>query len=118
MRRTSFLTICTSAIVLCGLCIRAYSQTPSLNHTISLINEYGTFDSWCVREIKESGIIGGKTKYLYEFYGQQDTLRTGKEPYKSPADYLWRTNNVLAVVAGIVKTNNTVYPARRSWRSR
>ena len=113
MRRTTFLTICTSAIVLCGLCTKAYSQTPSLDKTINLINEYGTFDKWCVREIKESGIIGGKTKYLYEFYGQQDTLRTGKEPYKSPADYLWRTNNVLAVVAGIVKTNNTVFPEKR-----
>ena len=33
------------------------------------INDYGTFDRWCVREIKESGIIGGKTKYLYEFFG-------------------------------------------------
>ena len=113
MRRTSFLPFCTSVIVLSALCINARSQSFSPERTIELINEYGTFDSWCVREIKESGIIGGKTKYLYEFYGQQDTLRTGKEPYKSPADYLWRTNNVLAVVAGIVKTNNTVFPEKR-----
>ena len=32
---------------------------------VKLINEYGTFDSWSVREIDESAIIGGKTKYLY-----------------------------------------------------
>ena len=78
------------------------------------INEYGKFDSWCQREIKESSLIGGNTKYLYEFYGNpSDTLRTGKTPYVSPKDYLWRTNNVLAVVAGIVKTNNTVFPEKR-----
>jgi hypothetical protein len=81
---------------------------------VNLINEYGKFDSWCVREIEESGIIGGRTKYLYEFYGNPtDTLRTGKAPFVAPDDYLWRTNNVLAVVLGIVKTNTTVYPEKR-----
>lgn len=81
---------------------------------ISKINSYGNFDRWCVREIEESGIIGGQTKYLYEFYGQPaDTLRTGKEPFKAPDGYVWRTNNVLAVVAGVTKTNNTVYPEKR-----
>lgn len=80
---------------------------------VRLINETGRFDNWCVREIKESAIIGGQTEYLYEFYGDQDTLVTGKKPFKSPEDYLWRTNNVLAVVAGVVKTNNTVYPEKR-----
>ena len=69
------------------------------------INEYGKLDRWCVREVKESGIIGGNTRYLYEFYGDQDTTFTGKTP--------WRTNNVLAIVAGVVKTNNTVYPEPR-----
>ena len=77
------------------------------------INEYGRFDHWCVREVKESSIIGGQTKYLYEFYGNQDTTFTGRIPYKSPEDYPWRTNNVLAIVAGVVKTNNTVYPEPR-----
>ena len=78
------------------------------------INEYGKFDTWCQREIKESPLIGGNTEYLYEFYGNPtDTLKTGKEPFSGPADYLWRTNNVLAIVAGVVKTNNTVYPEKR-----
>lgn len=81
---------------------------------LEMINGYGTFDQWCVREIKESGLIGGNTKYLYEFYGQpSDTLRTGKAPFCAPEGYIWRTNNVLAIVAGIVKTNNTVYPEAR-----
>lgn len=77
------------------------------------IASYGTFDNWCRREIRESAVIGGNVKYLYEFYGNQETLRTGKEPFSAPEGYLWRTNNVLAVVMGIVKTNNTVYPEKR-----
>lgn len=82
--------------------------------TVRQINEVGKFDDWCVREIKESAVIGGNTKYLYEFYGSPaDTLRTGKQPFKAPEGYLWRTNNVLAVVMGVVKTNNTVYPEKR-----
>ena len=84
------------------------------NDIIRQINEYGNFDRWCVREITESNIIGGATKYLYEFYGNPtDTLRTGKEPFVAPEGYPWRTNNVLAVVAGIVKTNNTIFPEKR-----
>lgn len=93
-----------------AICADVWGQ----DELVRKINEYGKFDSWCQREIKESGLIGGSTKYLYEFYGNpSDTLRTGKTPFSAPEDYLWRTNNVLAVVAGIVKTNNTVFPEKR-----
>lgn len=98
----------TASLLFCTLLSHAQDSV------VRMINEYGRFDSWCVREIKESDIIGGSVKYLYEFYGSpSDTLKTGKTPFSAPKDYLWRTNNVLAVVAGIVKTNNTVYPERR-----
>ena len=80
---------------------------------IEAINEYGTFDRWCTREVKESGLIGGKSKKLYEFYGNFGNTVTGKTPFSAPKGYLWRTNNVLAVIAGIVKTNNTVLPEKR-----
>ena len=94
------------AVITCGhLCAQ--------ESIVDSINRYGKFDDWCVREIKESGLIGGDVKYLYEFYGAQDTLVTGKTPYCSPEGYLWRTNNVLAIVAGVVKTSNTVYPEPR-----
>ncbi|MCM1501649.1 MAG: PCMD domain-containing protein [Bacteroidales bacterium] len=76
------------------------------------INEYGKFDRWCVREVKESDIIGGKIKLLYEFFGNGETIAT-REPLVKPADYLWRTNNVLANVAGVYKTNTTVFPEKR-----
>ena len=105
---TRFLSL--SVLAFCGLCAEAFAQ----DDVVRLINEYGKFDSWSRREIKESGIIGGQTEYLYEFYGNPEEIRkTGKEPFQAPEGYLWRTNNVLAIVAGVVKTNNTVYPEKR-----
>lgn len=80
---------------------------------VKRINSYGSFDRWTVREIKESALIGGNIRHLYEFYGDRDTVVTGKTPYTAPPGYIWRTNNVLAVVAGVVKTNNTVFPEVR-----
>ncbi len=70
---------------------------------------YGDMDRWMVREVRESGIIGGNTKYLYELaYG--DTLK-GNVPFvpdliKSP----WATSSVLAVVKGVTKGSCTVFP--------
>ncbi len=107
MRRTRLFALSVCAILSAAPCLNAQEDI------VRKINEVGRFDKWCVREIKESGLIGGQTKYLYEFYGDQDTLFTGKTPFKAPKDYPWRTNNVLAIVAGVVKTNNTVFPEKR-----
>jgi hypothetical protein len=107
MRRTRLFALSFCAI------FSAVFNLSAQESTVRKINEGCRFDAWCVREIKESGIIGGQTKYLYEFYGNQDTLVTGKTPFTAPDGYMWRTNNVLAVVAGVVKTNNTVYPEKR-----
>lgn len=106
MRRT----IIDSFTILAGmaLCIPGFSQ----DKTVEYLNRYGTFDSWSVREIKESAIIGGNTRHLYEFHGNRDTIRTGGV-FEAPEGYLWRTNNVLAEVAGVTKTNCTVFPERR-----
>ena len=93
------------------LCASQFSYAQQ--DVIQAINSYGTFDKWCTREVKESGLIGGQSKKLYEFYGNFDNKVTGKTPFSAPSGYLWRTNNVLAVVAGIVKTNNTVFPEKR-----
>ena len=86
--------------------------TAGSEKVIETINSYGTLDRWSVREVKESGIIGGKVAHLFEFYGNQETVKTRK-PFEAPEGYLWRTNNVLAVVAGVTKTSNTVYPEKR-----
>lgn len=77
------------------------------------INRTGRMDSWSVRCVEESDIIGGETKYLYEFYGHFSDTTFSREPLRKPADYYWRTNNVLANVMGVIKTNCTVFPERR-----
>ena len=107
MRRISHLITLLMAFILFS--VNAYAQ----QSVVDAINEYGTFDSWSMRQVKESGLIGGATKTLYEFYGNQETVFTGKTPFTAPEGYLWRTNNVLAVVAGVVKTNNTIFPEKR-----
>lgn len=107
MRRISHLITLLMAFIL--FTVNAYAQ----QSVVDAINEYGTFDSWSMRQVKESGIIGGATKTLYEFYGNQETVFTGKTPFTAPEGYLWRTNNVLAIVAGVVKTNNTIFPEER-----
>lgn len=81
-------------------------------HIKDAINHYGKFDEWSVRAVEESALLGGNTRYLYEFYGDQDTTYT-QEPYKAPRGYYWRTNNVMAVISGIRKTNTTIFPEKR-----
>lgn len=105
MRRTIlFLTAIT------GLC--CLPDIWAQDEIVRNINETGKFDRWSVRSVRESGLIGGKTKFLYEFFGDGDTI-CSKDPFVAPEGYLWRTNNVLAVVAGVVKTNTTVFPEVR-----
>ncbi|MCQ2115224.1 MAG: PCMD domain-containing protein [Bacteroidales bacterium] len=95
----------------------AISYAQDNEKIVRQINQYGTFDHWCVREIKESGLIGGKTKYLYEFYGNPtDTIRYESKKakaFKAPHGYLWRSNNVYACVAGIEKCSVTDFPEKR-----
>ena len=109
MKLTKFLSL--SIVIFLTVCTELCAQDET---TVKLINEYGKFDSWCVREIKESSLIGGQVEHLYEFYGNPGEIhKTDKTPFEAPAGYLWRTNNVLAVVAGVCKTNNTVFPEKR-----
>lgn len=69
---------------------------------------YGKFESWTVRDIKESGIIGGKTKRIYNI-GPKDTIRENKAyPYNDRTP--WSTSNAYAKVAGVTKTSCTVVP--------
>ncbi|WP_102408654.1 PCMD domain-containing protein [Parabacteroides bouchesdurhonensis] len=72
---------------------------------------YGDMDQWVVREIHESAIIGGNTKYLYE-PGPTDTIK-GNIAYHNRGGSPWATSNVMAKVTGVVKTNTSVFPERR-----
>ena len=72
---------------------------------------YGDMDNWIVREIHESGIIGGNTKWLYEL-GPSDTI-AGNTAFRNLGGSPWATSNVMAKVAGVVKTNTSVFPEKR-----
>ena len=72
---------------------------------------YGDMDNWIVREIHESGIIGGNTKWLYEL-GPSDTI-VGNTAFRNMGGSPWATSNVMAKVAVVVKTNTSVFPEKR-----
>ena len=74
------------------------------------IGECGALN-WIVREIHESGIIGGNTKWLYEL-GPSDTI-VGNTAFRNMGGSPWATSNVMAKVAGVVKTNTSVFPEKR-----
>jgi hypothetical protein len=95
-------------------------STTAVALTLSLIGStqtltpipYGNFNSWVVREIKESPIIGGKTKTVYAI-GPNDTIKGGI-PYKNASSSPWATSNIMAKVMGITKCSNAVFPDTRS----
>lgn len=74
--------------------------------------KFGDMDQWVIRNIKESRIIGGNTKTLYEI-GPRQTIN-GDEPYSNKGGSPWGTSNVLAQVSGITKTNTSVYSEQRN----
>lgn len=72
--------------------------------------KYGDMDSWVTRRIEESSIIGGNVKYLYELGPEMNF--DGNIPYKNQGGSPWGNSNVMAKVAGIVKTNTSVFPEK------
>lgn len=69
---------------------------------------YGDMEHWTQRNISESAVIGGNKKTLYEI--AIDSVINGNHPYRNLGGSPWGTSNVMAKVAGVVKTNNTVSP--------
>ncbi len=72
---------------------------------------FGNFDQWLVRNVKESGIIGGATKTLFEI-APNGTINSS-DAYHNAGGSPWATSNVVAKVAGITKTNTSVYREAR-----
>lgn len=72
---------------------------------------FGNLDSWYIRKIKESHLMGGKVKTLYEVAPKGSTDKA--EPYRNLGGSPWATSNVLAKPVGIVKTNTSVYREER-----
>ena len=70
--------------------------------------KFGNFDSWITRTIKESALVGGKTQTLYEI-GPKGTF-DGARAYSNQGGSPWGSSNIYAKVAGVVKTNVSVFP--------
>lgn len=70
---------------------------------------FGDMNTWMVRSVKESGIIGGNTKIFYEI-AKGDTLFN--EPYKNTSSP-WALSSVLARVSKVTKVSSTVFPEKR-----
>ena len=71
--------------------------------------KYGDMDQWITRHIKESKVLGGNTRTVYEI-GPTQTIE-GSRPYVNLGGSPWATSNVYAKVMGVVKTSNAVVPA-------
>ncbi len=71
---------------------------------------FGDFNSWAVRYIKESALIGGKTKTIY-VPAPTDTIYANKAFDYSKT--IWGVSNAYANVIGVAKAANTTAPERR-----
>lgn len=72
---------------------------------------YGDFSHWLKRNVKESGVIGGATKTIYEIAPARFWAQN--KPYVNQGGSPWATSNVYAKVKGVVKGSGTVVPADR-----
>ena len=73
---------------------------------------FGDMESWVVRYIKESRVIGGKMRTLYAL-GPTDTIR-GNIPYTYGKNgNPWSMSDAYAVVSGIHKAAGTISPEKR-----
>lgn len=70
--------------------------------------KFGNFNQWISRTIKESSLLGGKTKTIYAIGPTQKF--DGAKAYTNMGGSPWATSNVYANVLGIVKVSGTVTP--------
>lgn len=72
---------------------------------------YGDMQNWVTRHIKESSVIGGKTKTVYAI-GPTATI-DGNSAYVPSGGSPWGTSNVYARVMGVSKGSNSVTPVNK-----
>jgi hypothetical protein len=79
--------------------------------------KFGDFEQWMKRDIKESAVIGGQVKTLYEIAPYVHWNKAnGKlnKPYRNIGGSPWATSNIYARVSGINKTNSSVFRDRHN----
>lgn len=91
--------------LLCLSAVATYAQREELI-------KFGDFEQWLKRDIKESLLIGGNVKTIYEIAPNGHwTKASGKQnvPYKNQGGSPWATSNVYARVSGVTKANVSVF---------
>ena len=73
---------------------------------------YGKMDSWTVRYIKESFLLGGNTRALYVI-DKTDTIRENKPYSYGENGSPWGTSNAYAKVMGVEKVAVSAMPEKR-----
>lgn len=75
--------------------------------------KYGDFETYTVRDVKESGVIGGNLKQIY-VWGPKETFSADQlAPYPYSQKTIWSSSNVYAKVMGITKASYSVFPEKR-----
>ncbi len=93
------------AILLCLL----FSANQAMAEKVITL-PYSDMDSWYQRDLKESRLIGGEVRTLYDV-GKPG--KTNKTEVWNQGDSPWKTSSIYANVVGIVKGSNTVFPEKR-----
>lgn len=75
--------------------------------------KYGDLDNWTVRYIKESALLGGQTKAVYNI-AQSDTISGNSAFVYKDKQNPWAISNVYANVMGVVKGSVSVFPEKRN----
>ena len=94
---------CMLLVLLCSVAARGQERVEPI--------PFGDMNRWIDRQIKESAIIGGETKHVYAI-GPTMTIESN-EAYENMGGSPWASSNILARVAGITKTNTSVFPEKR-----
>lgn len=74
--------------------------------------KFGDFEQWLKRDIKESALIGGHVRTIYEIAPNAHwTKASGQQnvPYRNQGGSPWATSNVYARVSGVTKANVSVF---------
>ncbi|MBR3565672.1 MAG: PCMD domain-containing protein [Paludibacteraceae bacterium] len=94
-------------IIFSLLSIVLYSKAETIENVA-----WGNFDSWTVRYIKESRLLGGNTVPLY-CIGPRDTIRRNEPYIYGKKGCIWATSNAYANPMGVDKASCSVAPERR-----
>lgn len=95
-----------------GLLLAVWSIVGNLSAQVKPL-KYGDFESWTTREVKESAIIGGKTKTIYVWGPKEKYSDDQLAPYPYAQKTIWSSSDIYAKVMGVTKASYSAEPEKR-----